>query len=599
MKQKKSNLIIICALLSLMLVVLYFTFLKSDDVQKTIEQATVSSMDAEEIERVTTELTGKTLGLLSITVPFVAVALAFITQEVVASLFIGLLYGHCMLIAALGTGKNLISYVTATFCGSIDSILDTITDRENASVIILCLVLGGLIELINKTGAFKTLALKMVKRIKNPKQVIWICELLGLAVFFDDYANSLIVGPVMRPIADKHHISREKLAYVVDATASTDASIAIISSWVATEVAAIQVGLEIAGIKESAYNIFLTGIPYNFYNILVLAFIFINATAGRDFGPMLKAENRARNGYTLRPGSEWKDPVEDKHAVKAGPAAAITPIILLCVLAFIGFYFNGLQNAVLNGALLPDAPFGIHTFITAFGHADTVFIILAASLVASIYALIYGVFSKTFSLSKGIISWQKGASGLLSTVIILVLAWSLSSVVNSLGAVHYIVDFITLNVPFWLVPCLIFITCSTISLGIGSYGCMAIVVPMVVPIAYGAASNLPASQNAWQFVACCVASVLSGSVFGDHCSPITDTTILSAIGAGCDSMDHAKTQLPYALTVAVIAIVSGSLLAGNGISPLVSYPIGLVMIVGVLYIFGKKPHADNIEIKIK
>ena len=597
MKKKRRAPVLALGILAVILVIgLCMAFAKAGDLSAARLQAGLGDMDPEAAARLDTELIGHTLGLLSLLVPTAAVALAFITREVVSSLFASLIYGHLMLGAVAGFSSESVSsgvgaYLVGTLDGSLRSLIATVCDPESAAVIILCLVLGGLIALINQTGAFRTLAVGIIQRIKSPKHAYLMAEFLGLAVFFDDYANSLIVGPVMRPVTDRLGISREKLAYIVDSTAAPVSSIAIISSWVATEVAAIKTGLAVAGAEESAYNIFLSSIPYNFYNILALVFIFIGSLMMREYGPMLRAEVRARRGQPLRPGSAWRDEMAaaGEGAKDARTWVGVLPIALLCAFAFAGFYLNGYQNALLEGAIPSGAAFTLQTLLVALGSADTIFIILEASLIASVLALLFGRFSGSFRFTNGLLAWQQGASGLLPTVMILVIAWSLSGVITQMGAVYYLVDIITLGVPHWLVPSLVFLTCCLISFGIGSYGCMAIMVPMVIPIAYGVIANTPAMGDAWQFLVTCVACVLSGSVFGDHCSPITDTTILSSMGAGCDNIDHAKTQLPYAITIALIATVSGTLLAGLGVRFWFSYPIAILLIIAVFLLVGKNP----------
>ncbi len=535
------------------------------------------------------------LGLISALVPVSAVALAFITREVVASLCVSLFYG-CMLLGANAPERaGPVAFLSGTLKESVEAVLLTLTDPGSAAVVVMCLVLGGLVAVINRAGAFQSVAAFIIRRIKSPRQAVLAGELMGVAVFFDDYANSLIVGPVMRPVTDKLGVSREKLAYVVDSTAAPVSSIALLSSWVGTEVAAIQAGLDAAGVEAFAYRIFLSGIPYNFYNILTLAFIAIGALFGREYGPMLRAEERARAGLPLKPGSMWKaseTTVENEGQKPANMLVAILPILTLCALTFAGFYTEGRRTAVSEGLLAPDAVFSLETLMTAFGSADTVFIILEVSVAVSVFAILLGVGSKAFSFIEGVVAWEEGASGLLVTVSILVLSWSLAGVVDELGLVSYLVDIITAHVAYWLVPSLIFATCCLSSFGIGSYGCMAIVTPMVVPIACEVVALTPGVADGGQFIACCVACVLSGSVFGDHCSPITDTTILSSIGAGCDNLDHARTQLPYAVTTAIIATLCGSLPAGFGVSFWVSYPIGLAMIAATFLLFGKKPEIN-------
>lgn len=535
------------------------------------------------------------LGVISLIPPLLAVVLAFLTKEVVTSLLAGSAAGFYLLASMQSPGishlaGNLVS-TTTLFCRALIAVM---SDPWKCGVLLLCLGVGGLIAVINRTGGFVAFAKKLTARAATSRAACLIAQALGLIIFFDDYANSLIVGPVMRPITDKMKVSRERLAYIVDSTAAPVSGIAIISSWIAAELSAIESGFKLAGVEASAYNTFIGSVPYSFYNLFCLGFVFLGIYMMRDYGPMLRAEVRARGGEPLRRGSLptestiLKIESQSEHAKEGSVWAAILPVVLLCTLAFVGFYRNGLQNARVAGLLNGDEEFSLHTLSVAFGSADTSFVLLSAVVVASLLAIMMGTFSRRFTFVKGVEIFIEGAQQLLVTAIILALSWSLAFAVERLGTCYFIVEIVTLGLPYWLVPSMIFLTCCLVSFAAGSYGTMLIVMPMAVPIAYSVAGG-SGIGHAEQFIFACVAAVLSGSIFGDHCSPITDTTILSSIGAGCENMDHVKTQLPYALTVAGISTLLGTLPAGLGVPVWISLTLGLGACALVLRLFGKNP----------
>ena len=536
------------------------------------------------------ESLGRALGILSLVPPVFAVALAFLTGDVILSLLAGVLAGAAML-TALDGGNMLYG----TFHRAVESIIDTSADRENVQVLILCVAVGGMEGVIRRSGGFEATARKLTGKLNSPRKVNLLAQLFCTLFFFDDYANALISGPVLTPVTDKAGVSREKLSYIVDSTAAPLAGIAVISSWVAVEVSVIQEGLDAAGSSASAFQIFFHSIPYCFYCIFALAFILLLTFTGREYGPMLAAERRARAGQPLKKGTQV---VEDRREELPGNDAtdkewqrivlAFGSIALLLVFALTAFYVTGKQAAVAEGLIPADAGFRFGELSTIMGCADTIQIVLEAALLAGIAALLLGTFLKLFTLSDGILAWLDGASSLIPTVVILILAWTLAGAVQELGTVYFVVDAIRAGVPKFLVPTLIFVTCCVISFAAGSYGCMFMVMPMAIPIvaAVGGIAENPAGDP---FLLACVAAVLSGGIFGDHCSPMTDCTILAALGAGCETMDHVRTQMPYALTVAAMSVLSGTLLTSLGVPAGFALLIGVAVMGLVVRFVGKKP----------
>jgi Na+/H+ antiporter NhaC len=310
---------------------------------------------------------------------------------------------------------------------------------------------------------------------------------------------------------------------------------------------------------------------------------------------MLEAERRARRGQPLKQGTQVvrirsEELREGPHKDKAWPRIllAFGSIALMLTFALVSFYITGRQEAIAQGLISVDTGFRFADLSTIIGCADTIQLVMESAIFAGIVALLGGMFFHLFSLSDGILAWIEGASSLMSTIVVLVLAWTLAGTVDKLGTVYYVVDLIQAGVPQFFVPTLIFMTCCVISFAAGSYGCMFMVMPIAVPIV-AAVGGIAPNPAADPFMLSCVAAVLSGAIFGDHCSPMTDCTILAALGAGCETMDHVRTQMPYAITVAITSVLFGTLLTSFGVSPFLGLLLGLVFMGAVIQSIGKKP----------
>ena len=533
---------------------------------------------------------GRALGIWSLFPPVFAVVLAFLTGNVVLSLFAGVIAGFAML-TAIGGGPLFYG----TFHSAVEGIIDTATDWDNTQVLILCVMVGGMEGVIRLSGGFEAAARKLAGRLKSRRKVNLLCQAFCTLFFFDDYANALISGPVLRPVTDKAGVSREKLSYIVDSTAAPLAGIAVISSWVAVEVSVIQEGLDAAGVNASAFQIFFHSIPYCFYCVFALAFILLLTVMGREYGPMLEAERRAMRGKPRKPGTKVAEALEHLPSTKAKDkggrriALAFGCIALLLIFALVMLYVTGRSAAVAEGLVAADAPFRFGDLSTVMGSADTIQLVLEAALLCSIAAILAGaLFLKLFTLYEGVEAWLEGASSLLTTIVVLVLAWALAGVVEKLGTVYFVVDVLSGGFPKVLIPTLIFVVCCVISFAAGSYGCMFMVMPIAIPIV-AAVSGIGENPAGDPFMLSCVAAVLSGGIFGDHCSPMTDCTILAALGAECETMDHVKTQMPYALTVAAASVLCGTLLTSFGVPAWLALIIGVTAMGGVVIIAGKKP----------
>ena len=528
-------------------------------------------------------------GLFTLIPPIVAIVLAFITKNVVISLFIGVLSGGFILNL---TGFNVFGALTQAFLDFIDRALNSLADPWNAGIIMQVLVIGGVINLVAKMGGAKAIAEALAKKAKTAKSTQLITWFLGICVFFDDYANSLIVGPIMRPVADKMKISRERLAFIIDATAAPIAGLAIISTWIGLEVSLISEGFETIGVEASGFGVFLQTIPYRFYNILILAFIVITTITLREFGPMRKAEIAARKSKDLAneevvATSSHMDELEPKEGVKLSIWNAIVPIGALIISAVVAFYYSGYSTIMAGDdtaiqAIITNSPLSFKAILETFAASDASVALFQSALFASIVAIIMSVCKKIFTISEAIEAWVDGMKGLIITGVILILAWSLGSVIKELGTAQYLVEALNGAIPAFLLPSLIFVLGAVISFSTGTaYGTMSILMPLAIPLAYKINPEM-------SFVIVSTSAVLTGAIFGDHCSPISDTTILSSMGAGCNHIDHVKTQMWYALFVAAITILFGYIPAGFGLPIYIVLPMSFVALFIGIMIFGKK-----------
>ena len=528
-------------------------------------------------------------GIFTLIPPIVAILLAFITKNVVISLFIGVLSGGFILNL---TGFNVFGALTQSFLDFINRALNSLSDPWNAGIVMQVLVIGGVINLVAKMGGAKAIAEALAKKAKTAKSAQLITWFLGICVFFDDYANSLIVGPIMRPVADKMKISRERLAFIIDATAAPIAGLAIISTWIGLEVSLISEGFESIGVEASGFGVFLQTIPYRFYNILILAFIVITIITLREFGPMRKAEISARKlkdltNEEIAVTSSHMDELEPKEGVKLSIWNAIVPIGALIISAIVAFYYSGYSSIMAGDdiaikAIVTNSPLSFKAILEVFAASDASIALLQSAIFSTVVAIVMAVWKKIFTISEAIEVWIDGMKGLIITGVILILAWSLGSVIKELGAAEYLVEALNGAIPAFLLPSLIFILGAIISFSTGSaYGTMSILMPLAIPLAYKINPEM-------SFVIVSTSAVLTGAIFGDHCSPISDTTILSSMGAGCSHIDHVKTQMWYALFVAAITILFGYIPAGFGLPIYIVLPMSCVaLFIGVM-IFGKK-----------
>ena len=537
-------------------------------------------------------------GIWTLIPPLVAISLAFITKNVIVSLVIGIMSGGFILNIS---GNNPFMALFYSFLDLIQRAVNSLADPWNAGIILQVLAIGGVINLVGKMGGAKAIAEALSKRAKSAKSAQIITWVAGLLVFFDDYANSLIIGPMMRPVTDKMKISRERLAFIIDATAAPVAGIAIISTWIGLEVGLIGSAFDSIGVKTNAFGVFLNTIPFRFYNILILGFIVITALLLKDFGPMRKAEIECRRGGLNLSSNEDVNKELSKHdeleplpGVKLSVWNAIIPIGALILGALFAFYYSG-YTAIMGGEdsaviqLMQNSPASFDAIKEAFSNADASVALFQSAFFAGLVAIIMGVAKKIFTLSEALDIWVDGMKTLIITGVILICAWSLSSVIKELGTAKYLIQLLSGSLPPFILPSLIFVLGAIISFATGtSYGTMGILMPLAIPLAYSINPEM-------SYIIVATSAVLTGAIFGDHCSPISDTTILSSMGAGCNHIDHVRTQMPYAIFVAVITILFGYIPAGFGLPVYVVLPIAFVAMFIGIQIFGKSVEVEDID----
>ena len=523
----------------------------------------------------------KYYGVLSLVTPFIAIVLSFITKQVVLSLATAVFVG-----ATIINGGNLFHGFLRT-CDTY--IVGTATDTWNATLLIFILSVGGLIAVMSKMGGTQAMALTLAKKAKNARNSLIITWIMGIIIFFEDMANSLIVGPTMRPVTDQQKVSREKLSYVIDSTAGPVTDMALISSWVAYEIGMISIAFTTVGIKDgNAYGMFLQTIPYRFYNIFAVAMVIIIILMQRDYGPMYQAEKRARlTGKlyedTARPMmSKELDAMNVAEGAPLRMCNAIVPILTFIIVTLLAIWYTG-------GGL--KEPLSIAGIQNAFGNSDSASSILYAVLFTYVVSIGMAAAQRIMSLKECIEVWLGGCKELLLTVTILILAWSSGSVMSDLGTGDFISGMVGNSIPGLILPAVLFLVSCCVAFSTGtSYGTTAIMIPIAFPLAMGVTGGAVDS-----LAVTTIAAVTCGAIFGDHCSPISDTTIMSSMGSASDLMDHVRTQIPYAVTAAIVAAAVGFLPAAAGLSPLIIIPIGIAVLAVIVRILGKSTRLEDLQ----
>ena len=455
----------------------------------------------------------------------------------------------------------------------------------------------GMVRVISLAGGTQGIADLLVRKAGGARSSRLAVFLLGLAIFFDDYANTLVVGTTMRPITDRFRISREKLAFLVDSTAAPVAGVAIVSTWVGFEVGLFDSAMNQVQSGVSGYELFFRAMPARFYCLLTLAFVLISTALGRDYGPMLTAERRARKtGQVLAPGAHPptgdEDQIADHPGLRAHWAVAAAPVLAVVFGVLGGMHLDAYDAPAVVAARTAHGFFARLYWIETFANADGAKVMFIAALLGSALAMILALTRREESSEArplGIVqiakTWITGITGFSYALVILVLAWAIKETCEAVETSAYIIGALSSFLDPNFLPLIVFLLAAVVAFSIGtSWTTMAILLPTMIPVAY--------DMGGIGLTVLVAAAVLDGAIFGDHCSPISDTTVLSSIASSCDHLAHVHTQAPYALTTMAVAGSCGYLGSTLFWSSAVGLVLGLAIITTVLLLVGKKTDED-------
>lgn len=496
--------------------------------------------------------------LWSLFPPVIAIGLALITKEVYSSLFVGILSGGIIYAVASGTGFE------GTFKAVVqDGLITNLSNAYNVGILVFLVVLGIIVVLMNKAGGSRTYGEWAAAHIKSRRGVALSTFFLGVLIFVDDYFNCLTVGSVMRPITDKHNISRSKLAYLIDSTAAPICIIAPISSWAAA----------VSGTVEgvNGISLFINTIPYNLYAFLTILMVIFISVSDTDYGPMKIHEDNAKNGdiFTTQNNTYEQDaqPVTERGRV----IDLILPVAVLIVFCVVGMIYTG---GFFSGT----------DFVTAFANCDAAYGLSLGSISALIVIIAYYMFRRVLKFNECMDSIAAGFKQMVPAILILTFAWTLKTMTNHLEAGAFVSGVVqsatALSV---LLPVILFVVAIGLAFATGtSWGTFGILIPIVTSVFEAELANVSQTGEIPSMVIICISACLAGAVCGDHCSPISDTTIMASTGAQCDHVNHVSTQLPYALTVAAVCVV-GYLLSGFVHNVFIVLGFSLALMLAVLF----------------
>ena len=483
--------------------------------------------------------------------PIIAIALALITKEVYSSLFIGILVGGLL-------------YANFSFEGTVlhvfsDGIVASVTDSYNMGILIFLVILGAMVCLMNRAGGSAAFGRWAQANIKSRVGAQLTTVVLGCLIFIDDYFNCLTVGSVMRPVTDKHNISRAKLAYLIDATAAPICIIAPISSWAAAVAAFAEDG--------QGLTLFIKAIPFNFYALLTILMMVGISILKIDYGPMAKHEKNAMENGDLFSGKNPYATMEAEESSENGRVIdLVLPIIALVICCVIGMIYSG---GFFEGA----------GFIEAFSNSDASVGLMLGSAFALVFTFIYYLIRRTMKFGDMMSCIPEGFKAMVPAILILTFAWSLKGMTDSLGAKYFVRDFVYSNAASFqaFLPAIVFLIGCLLAFATGtSWGTFGMLIPIV--------QSVFPMDNPLSIV--CISACMAGAVCGDHCSPISDTTIMASAGAQCDHVSHVSTQLPYAITVAAVSFIS-YIIAGFVPNAVFALPIAIVLMIGALIVMRK------------
>lgn len=490
--------------------------------------------------------------------PIVAILLALITKEVYSSLFIGIVVGGLFY-----SGFSFEGTLTHIFN---DGFVAVLSDSYNVGILIFLVILGAMVSLMNRAGGSAAFGQFARKKIKTRAGAQLATIALGVLIFIDDYFNCLTVGSVMRPVTDEHKVSRTKLAYLIDATAAPICIIAPISSWAAAVSGFVE--------GEDGFSIFISAIPYNFYALLTIVMMIGLVLMNVDFGPMKKYEENAAKGDLFSDESgavQSEEPVSSKGKV----IDLLIPIITLIICCVIGMIYTG---GFFEGA----------DFITAFSNSDASVGLALGSICAMLITIIIYLIRRVLSFSECMECLPSGFKAMVPAILILTFAWTLKAMTDSLGAKEFVATAVEQTAGSFMnfLPAIIFLVGCFLAFATGtSWGTFGILIPIVVAVF--------ANSN-HELMIISISACMAGAVCGDHCSPISDTTIMASAGAQCKHINHVNTQLPYAIVAAVISFIT-YIIAGFAQSALISLPIGIVLMLGTLFVIKKLSSGKNVS----
>lgn len=519
-------------------------------------------------------ITDANLVWYSVIPPLLAVTLAILTTRLILSL--GIAVGVGIVLAWTRQERTPLGFLAEIvwFAREVTIKNEPAIDLFNTWVILFVFLIMATIAVVVASGGIAGVVTWLSRFAKGPRSTQVITVLMGIVIFIGDYSNAMLVGPTMRPLTDYHRVSREKLAYLVDSTSAPIAGLAFVSTWIGYEVGLFNDVAKSIGIERDGYSMFFDALGFRFYCILTIIFVIVNAISGRDYGAMRKAETRAREtGAVAEPGAETLGDATASNLTSNGvtqPLSAVLPLLTLFALLLGGFWIDGKGTGSL---------FSLTAWRDALSNADNVKVLAVAAASGFFIAIVCarGLSQMRF-VDIGTAVWT-GVKSSLTPLSILMLAWGLKASCDRLMTGGFLAAMLQDIVsPLWF-PILVFACASVCSFATGtSWGTMAILIPTAIPVAFALDGNIYGLTTI-----ICLGAVLDGAIFGDHCSPLSDTTILSSIASGCAPLHHVRTQLPYALTVAGIAFVCGYLPAAMNISSAIGIAAGTGLIVLLFY----------------
>lgn len=526
--------------------------------------------------------------------PLLAIALALVFREVLSSLFIGIYTGTAI---AGVHAEGPIGLITGFFKVVEEYVLKAMNDPDRLSVILFTSIIGGLVALVSKNGGMNGVVNRMSKLANSARNAQFTTWLLGVAIFFDDYANTLVVGNTMRPLTDRWKISREKLSYLVDSTAAPVAAIAFVTTWIGAELGYIENGINKLGaaghtINEGAYSVFLSSLQFSFYPIFTLIFMLMLIYLGKDFGPMFNAEMRARIEGEVSSVKSTEELDEDDmkayepmKGIKQESWLAVLPIAIVILGTLAGLLITGWDESILNDEELS----ATRKLSAIIGNSNSYVALLWSSTFGLVAAVLSTVISGKMKLSQSMGAVVNGFKFMMHAILILILAWTLADITDLLHTADFLQLALGDGVSPWLIPAATFILAALVSFSTGSsWGTMAILYPLILPLSWKVAMDAGyAPADGMMIFYNTVSCVLAGSVLGDHCSPISDTTILSSLATSCHHIDHVRTQMPYALTVGGVSLFVGTIPGALGVPFWICFPVGLIILFLIVKFKGK------------